>query len=74
VPANQFPARKHFHHPIVGDLTLTYDRLDLVADPGLTMYTDTAEPGSRHEETLRLLGSWAATLEQPSTAQTVEHP
>jgi transcriptional regulator with XRE-family HTH domain len=54
---------KHFHHPTVGEISLTYDRLDLVADPGLTMYTYTAQPGSRHEETLRLLGSWAATLE-----------
>jgi len=49
---------KHFHHPVVGDLSLTYDRLDLVADPGLTIFTYTAEPGSRHEDTLRLLGSW----------------
>lgn len=56
---------KHFHHPIVGELSLTYDRLDLVADPGLTIFTYTAEPGSRHEETLLLLGSWAATNEQP---------
>jgi transcriptional regulator with XRE-family HTH domain len=65
---------KHFHHPAVGEISLTYDRLDLVADPGLTMYTYTAQPGSRHEETLRLLGSWVATLEQPSTTHTVEHP
>jgi transcriptional regulator with XRE-family HTH domain len=55
---------KHFHHPIVGELGLTYDRLDLVADPGLTMFTYTAEPGSRNEETLKLLGSWAATLDR----------
>jgi transcriptional regulator with XRE-family HTH domain len=52
---------KHFHHPVVGELLLTYDRLDLVADPGLTIFTYTAEPGSREEEALRLLGSWAAT-------------
>jgi transcriptional regulator with XRE-family HTH domain len=63
---------KHFHHPVVGEISLTYDRLDLVADPGLTMYTYTAEPGSRDEETLRLLGSWAATLDQPATAQPTE--
>jgi transcriptional regulator with XRE-family HTH domain len=56
---------KHFHHPIVGELSLTYDRLDLVADPGLTIFAYTAEPGSRHEETLRLLGSWAATNAAP---------
>jgi transcriptional regulator with XRE-family HTH domain len=54
---------KHFHHPVVGDISLTYDRLDLVADAGLTMYTYTAEPGSRNQETLKLLGSWAATLD-----------
>lgn len=59
---------KHFHHPVVGEMSLTYDRLDLVADPGLTLYTYTAEPRSRDEETLRLLGSWAATLKQPTTA------
>jgi hypothetical protein len=59
---------KHFHHSVVGELSLTYDRLDLVADPGLTIFIYSAEPGSRHEETLRLLGSWAATNEQPATA------
>jgi hypothetical protein len=59
---------KHFHHPVVGEITLTYDRLDLVADPGLTLYTYTAEPGSRDEATLRLLGSWAATTQQPNPA------
>jgi transcriptional regulator with XRE-family HTH domain len=52
---------KHFHHPVVGELLLTYDRLDLVADPGLTIFTYTADPGSREEKALRLLGSWAAT-------------
>jgi len=64
---------KHFHHSIVGDLTLTYDRLDLVADPGLTVYTYTAEPGSRDEETLRLLGSWSATLEHQGDVATEHH-
>jgi transcriptional regulator with XRE-family HTH domain len=51
---------KHFHHPVVGDLDLTYDRLDLVADPGLTVFAYTAEPGSRHAEALQLLASWTA--------------
>ncbi len=60
---------KHFRHPVVGELNLTYDRLDLVADPGLTMFAYTAEPGSRDEETLRLLGSWAATVEQPDATR-----
>ena len=54
---------KHFHHPVVGDLTLSFNRFDLAADPGLTMFTYTAEPGSRSEDALKLLGSWAATVD-----------
>jgi transcriptional regulator with XRE-family HTH domain len=60
---------KHFHHPAVGDLTLSFNRLDLVADPGLTLFTYTAEPASRSEETLNLLGSWAATIDTAESAQ-----
>ena len=52
---------KHINHPVVGELYLTFNRLDLAADPGLTIFTYTAEPGSRSEEGLKLLGSWAAT-------------
>jgi transcriptional regulator with XRE-family HTH domain len=61
---------KHFHHPEVGDLTLSYNRLDLAADPGLTISLYAAEPGSRSEEGLKLLGSWAATVDptEPSHA------
>jgi transcriptional regulator with XRE-family HTH domain len=54
---------KHFNHPVVGELHLTFNRLDLAADPGLTIFTYTAEPGSRSEEGLKLLGSWAATVD-----------
>ncbi|MFZ0377152.1 MAG: hypothetical protein WAL38_04930 [Solirubrobacteraceae bacterium] len=51
---------KHFCHPVVGDLRLTYNRLDLAADPGLTLFTYTAEPGlalRRNTEAPRQLGS-----------------
>jgi transcriptional regulator with XRE-family HTH domain len=58
---------KHFHHPVVGDVTLSYNRLDLAADHGLTLFTYTAEPGSRSDEALKLLGSWAATVDQPES-------
>jgi transcriptional regulator with XRE-family HTH domain len=60
---------KELHHPSVGDLTLTYEMLDLVADPGLIVLIYTAEPGTRSEEALNLLGSLEATLveaESPS--------
>jgi transcriptional regulator with XRE-family HTH domain len=59
---------KQFHHPEVGDLALTFNRLDLAADHGLTMFTYTAEPGSRAEEALNLLGSWAATVDAAPSA------
>jgi transcriptional regulator with XRE-family HTH domain len=54
---------KRFHHPVVGDLSLNFERMDLAADPGLTIFTYTAEPGSRDEAALKLLGSWAATFD-----------
>jgi transcriptional regulator with XRE-family HTH domain len=53
---------KHMRHPTVGDLHLDFERLQFEADHGaVTLYCYTAEPGSRSEEALRLLGSWAAT-------------
>jgi hypothetical protein len=54
-------AIKHIHHPVVGDLELSFDRLDLAADPGLAIFSYTAEPGSRSEGALNLLASWSAT-------------
>jgi transcriptional regulator with XRE-family HTH domain len=56
-------AVKQLHHPIVGDLSLSFNRLDLTADDGLTIFTYVAEPGSRSEDALKLLGSWAATAD-----------
>lgn len=49
----------------VGDLELTYEVVKLMADDELTMFAYTAEAGSRSDETLKLLASWAATLMRP---------
>jgi hypothetical protein len=57
---------KAVHHPLVGEITFTYESLELVADPGLTMFVYTAEPGSRSEQALSLLASWAATPHEES--------
>src|SRR4051794_12102322 len=54
---------KHFHHSQVGDLELNYERLELVFDTGLTIFTYTADPGTRSADALALLGTWAATTE-----------
>jgi transcriptional regulator with XRE-family HTH domain len=50
-----------FHHPLVGDLTLDYDVLELPADPGQSIVAYSAEPGSPAREALDLLASWTAT-------------
>jgi len=60
---------KRLHHPIVGDLELTYEALELPADAGLTMSTYTAEPGSSSADAIVLLASWAATAELPAPHQ-----
>ncbi|MGU3586857.1 helix-turn-helix domain-containing protein [Rhodococcus sp. C26F] len=51
---------KRFHHPIVGELILAYEELELTAEPGHVMLIYTAEPGSPSAERLRLLASWSA--------------
>jgi hypothetical protein len=48
----------------VGDLDLTYEAMELPADPGLTLLVDTAEAGSKTQDSLNLLATWSATLEQ----------
>ena len=63
---------KHFHLPEVGDLELEYEALELLADPGFTLATYTAQPGSPSADGLRLLSSWAATREVESTERGAE--
>jgi transcriptional regulator with XRE-family HTH domain len=58
---------KRFHHPVVGELSLTFEAMELVADPGLTMFVYSAEPGSKSEQALNLLASWTATPDQEKT-------
>lgn len=55
---------KRIHHPLVGDLQLDYEALDLPADPGWFLFGHTAEPGSETDERLQILGS--LTAEDPS--------
>jgi len=55
---------KHFHHRIVGDLSLAYESLDLRAEPDLVLTIYTAEPDSSSAHALTLLASWAATAAQ----------
>jgi transcriptional regulator with XRE-family HTH domain len=67
---------KDIHHPAVGDLHLSFEAMELPADPGLSLIVYSAEPGSPTADGLVLLASWAATLDQPTDVDgaTVDHP
>ena len=59
---------KSIHHPIVGDLHLTYQSMDLASDRGLQMLVFSAEPGSASADRLQLLANWAESNSTPSAA------
>jgi transcriptional regulator with XRE-family HTH domain len=52
---------KHIHHPVVGDLHLSYDVMELPADPGQVLIAFTAQTGTPDHDALKLLANWAAT-------------
>ena len=52
---------KSIHHPVVGDLDLTFQGMDLSSDHGLQMLVFSAEPGSASHDGLQLLANWADT-------------
>ncbi|MFD8540383.1 helix-turn-helix transcriptional regulator [Streptomyces rubrogriseus] len=71
---------KRFRHPAVGDLTLAFEALPVPTDPGLVLTAMSAEPGTPSADGLKLLSSWAATLDkdhqpdnEPSIDQDTRH-
>jgi hypothetical protein len=58
---------KRLHHPVVGELELDYEVMDVSADDGVTISVYSAEPGSRSEQALDLLSSWTAAPERSPT-------
>jgi hypothetical protein len=68
---------KQIHHPVVGELDLSYESMELSADDGLSVAIFTAEPGSASQQALHLLGSWTAPPDPadalPVTGEPGEH-
>jgi MmyB-like transcription regulator ligand binding domain len=60
---------KRLHHPVVGDLDLSYETMELSADAGLNLTVYTAEAGSASQQALDLLASWTATPDARSGAR-----
>ncbi|WP_438352675.1 helix-turn-helix domain-containing protein [Microbacterium sp. CJ88] len=52
---------KVLHHPVVGELRLSFEVMTFPTDEGLVLLAYDAEPGSTSETALRLLASWAST-------------
>ena len=72
---------KSIHHPVVGDLDLTFEAMDLTSDRGLQLLAFSAAPGSPSHDGLQLLANWAAThhldaarKDTPATADAAEAP
>lgn len=61
---------KHMRHPLVGDLTLSYETFLLADSSEQALITHHAEPGSPSEETLRLLASWSADATRSGPTRT----
>lgn len=61
---------KRFKHPVVGELFLHVEALQL-QDSERWLYVYTAEPQTRSADALRMLGTWAATLDDE---QVTAHP
>lgn len=59
---------KDIHHPVVGGLRLTFEAMDLPAEPGLSLVVYGTEPGSASHDALRLLASWTAATDHEAVA------
>jgi hypothetical protein len=65
---------KRLHHPVVGDLPLPYEALDLPGDSGQRILVYTPEPGSPSQEALNLLASWTLVPSAVGAAEVAEEP
>ena len=59
---------KRLHHPVVGDLDLSYESLPL-PDQGQSLLVYVAAPSTSSEDALRLLASFAATEHRSDSGQ-----
>jgi hypothetical protein len=62
---------KHLRHPVVGDLVVHTETLQLL-DGDLSLYAYAVEPGTRSDEALQLLGTWAATQDAETEAKAAD--
>jgi hypothetical protein len=59
---------KQFHHPVVGDLDLTFEAMDLLAQSGPS--PTAPNPDRASEDGLKLMANWSATNQKLDQAET----
>jgi transcriptional regulator with XRE-family HTH domain len=59
--------QKRLRHPVVGQLDLDFEGMELASSPGLYLNVYTAAPATPTADALKLLASWAASQEQLPT-------
>ncbi|MDJ1136940.1 helix-turn-helix transcriptional regulator [Streptomyces iconiensis] len=52
---------KRLHHPLIGNLALPYEALELPTDPGLCITVYSPEPDSSERQALDLLANWTSS-------------
>jgi transcriptional regulator with XRE-family HTH domain len=52
---------KRLHHPVVGDLDLSFETFPVAGDTQQSLVTYTAEPGSPSQDALTLLATWQSS-------------
>jgi transcriptional regulator with XRE-family HTH domain len=65
---------KRLRHPVVGELDLSYEVMEVTADAGLRLAVFAAAPGSRSAEALDLLASWTATTAREQVGDEARRP
>ncbi|MFU8945130.1 helix-turn-helix transcriptional regulator [Mycetocola zhadangensis] len=65
---------KRLHHPIVGNLDLNFESMELPSEPGLVMNVYTAPAGSPTADALKVLASWVASQNISSVAWSDPRP
>jgi transcriptional regulator with XRE-family HTH domain len=63
---------KTLHHPIVGDLTISYEAFELPSDGGQRMIVYTTEPASPSHDAMNLLASWTSAASLSDSAVHVD--
>ncbi len=58
--------RKRLRHPVVGQLDLDFEAMELPSEPGLQLNIYTAAANTPTADSIKLLAAWAASQEQPT--------